>query len=249
MQPRHSERVTGLLVVTAIVVFLPAIAEAQFAVGGYLGKSSTFDCDVGLQRPGGTDLTFHDVGWYDESWVNPKYYGFRFSYWNRSAPRWGFVLDFTHAKIYAELDATVRVTGARRGETVDGSQALGDTFSELAMSHGHNTVTINGMYRWVRDNPSGGNHRLTPYVAFGIGVAIPHVEVQTGESVTHEYQFAGPTAQGLGGLDVRIWKGLSVFAEYRLNYARLSTDLTDGGSLKLAPWTNHFSAGLTFTFR
>lgn len=69
------------------------------------------------------------------------------------------------------------------------------------------------------------------------------------DSVTEEYQFAGATFQGLGGIDFRIWKGLSVFAEYRLNYARLDTDLTNGGSLKVAPWTNHLSAGLTFTFR
>ena len=115
--------------------------------GAYLGKSSTIDSNVQLNQPDGTDLDFHGVGWYDESWVNPKYYGFRLSYWNRNAPRWGFVVDFTHAKMYAELDATVRVTGSREGEPVDGEELLGDTFDSLSISHGHNTLTFNGFHR------------------------------------------------------------------------------------------------------
>ena len=237
------------MIAGVLLSLLPGTAEAQFAFGAYLGKSSTFDSDVRLWQPGGTDLTFHDVGWYDESWVNPKYYGFRLTCWKRNNPRWGFVLDFTHAKIYAELDATVRVTGSREGEPVDTRERVGDTFSELAMSHGHNTLTINGFYRWLSQNTSGAARRLTPYVGFGVGIAVPHVEVQTEDSVTEEYQLAGPTLQGLGGLDFRLGWGFSVFAEYRLNYARLDTDLTGGGSVQLAPWTNHFTAGLTFTFR
>jgi len=237
-----------ILIAAAAAVLLPAAAEAQFAFGAYLGKSLTFDGNVRLEQPGGTDLTFHDVGWYDESWVNPKYYGFRLSYWKRNSPRWGLVLDFTHAKIYAELDATVRVTGNREGETVDTREFLGDTFSELAMSHGHNTLTINGFYRWISDTGSGGARRLTPYVGFGAGIALPHVEVRTGDSVTEEYQLAGPTLQALGGLDYRLGWGFSIFGEYRLNYASLSANLTGGGSLKLTPWTNHISIGVTFNF-
>jgi len=232
-----------------LLAVLPAAAEAQFAFGAYFGKSSTLDSDVRLRQPDGTGLTFHDVGWDDESWVNPKYYGFRLTYWKRNTRRWGFVLDFTHAKIHAELDATVRITGTRGGETIDAREPLGDTFSELAMSHGHNTLTINGFHRWISQNQSGGARRLTPYVGFGAGIAVPHVEVQTADSVTQEYQLAGPTLQGLAGLDFRLGWGFSIFGEYRLNYARLSADLEGGGSLKLAPWTNHLSAGLTFTFR
>jgi lipid A oxidase len=241
-----SRRTAGFVIVGVVSLLVPAAADAQFAFSAYLGTSSTLDGKVELRQPGDTSLTFHDVSWYDESWVNPKYYGFRLSYWNRNAPRWGFVVDFTHAKMYAELDATVRVTGSREGEPVDGEELLGDTFDSLSISHGHNTLTINGFHRWIS---AGGARRLRPYVGFGIGIAVPHVEVEIGDSLTEEYQFAGPTLQGLGGVDFRIWNGLSVFAEYRLNYARLDTDLTGGGSLKVAPWTNHLSAGLTFTFR
>lgn len=239
----------ALAAATILLALTPSAAEGQFAFGAYLGKSSTLDCDVRLRQPGDTDLTFHDVGWYDESWVNPKYYGFRLAYWKRSTPRWGLMLDFTHAKIYAELDATVRVTGNREDEPVDAREPISDTFSELAMSHGHNTLTVSGVYRWLTRNRSGDARRLTPYIGFGIGMAVPHVEVQTGDSVTAEYQLAGPTVQGLAGLDVRIAWGFSIFAEYRINYANLSAALTGGGSLILAPWTNHLSTGLTFSFR
>jgi len=243
-------RITFAIAAATISLALtPAAAEGQFAFGVYLGRSSTLDSDVRLRQPGDTDLTFHDVGWYDESWVNPKYYGFRIAYWKRSTPRWGLMLDFTHAKIYAELAATVRVTGTRDGQPVDDLETLSNTFPELAMSHGLNTLTVNAVYRWLGRNGSRGARRLTPYVGFGIGIAVPHVEVQTGDSVTAEYQLAGPTVQGLGGLDFRIAWGFSIFAEYRINYANLSADLTGGGSLMLAPWTNHLSTGLTFSFR
>lgn len=230
----------GLLLMTA------AAADAQLAVGAYLGMTSTSDTNVSLSQPGDTDITFHDVGWFDESWVNPKYYGFRLTYWMRSSPRWGLVLDLNHAKMYAQLGSTVRVAGVRGGEPVDADEILGDTFDVLAFSHGYNTLTLNGFFRWVSP---GADRRLTPYVGFGLGIALPHVEVEVGDSITDEYQLAGPTLQGVGGIDFRCWGGLSVFAEYRLNYANLRADLVDGGSLQVAPWTHHITAGLTFTFR
>ena len=246
MSGKPSVRTVGWLMASAALWLIPAVAEAQLAVGAYLGRSSTLDGTVELRQSGATDLTFHDVGWYDESWVNPKYYGFRLTYWMRSHPRWGVVLDFTHAKMYAELDATVRMSGTRDGDPVDRDELLGDTFDVLAFSHGHNTLTLNGFYRWVSP---GGDRRLTPYVGFGLCIAVPHVEVEIRQSVTEEYQVAGPTVEGRAGLDIRIWKGLSAFAEYRLNYANLSADLAGGGSIKVTPWTHHFTGGLAFTFR
>lgn len=147
MPARTSQRIAGIVIAFGLLLTVPAATEAQFAFGAYLGESSTIDSNVQLNQPDGTDLDFHGVGWYDESWVNPKYYGFRLSYWNRNAPRWGFVVDFTHAKMYAELDATVRVTGSREGEPVDGEELLGDTFDSLSISHGHNTLTFNGFHR------------------------------------------------------------------------------------------------------
>ncbi len=246
MSGNSTRRLIVFLIAVVLLSMMPSEAAAQFAFGGYLGKSSTLDANLELSQPGDTDLTFHDVSWYDESWVNPKYYGFRLTYWKKSDRRWGYVLDFTHAKMYGELDSTVHVTGTRAGEPVDGDEILGDTFEVLAFSHGHNTLTFNGFFRWLRPGP---DRWLTPYVGFGLGIAVPHVEVEIGDSVTEEYQLAGPTAQGLAGLDFRIWKGLSAFAEYRLNFAYLKTDLANGGSLKVAPWTHHFTAGLTFSFR
>jgi hypothetical protein len=45
------------------------------------------------------------------------------------------VLDFTHAKIYAELDATVRVTGAREGAPVDADLDGGGSLEVAPWTH------------------------------------------------------------------------------------------------------------------
>ncbi|MBD3856626.1 MAG: hypothetical protein IFK92_08910, partial [Acidobacteria bacterium] len=153
MSGNSTRRLIVFLIAVVLLSMMPSEAAAQFAFGGYLGKSSTLDANLELSQPGDTDLTFHDVGWYDESWVNPKYYGFRLTYWKKSDRRWGYVLDFTHAKMYGELDSTVHVTGTRAGEPVDGDEILGDTFEVLAFSHGHNTLTFNGFFRWLRPGP------------------------------------------------------------------------------------------------
>ena len=81
------------------------------------------------------------------SFRSPIYYGLRPSYWIKEAPQWGLALDFTHAKMYAELQGTVTVSGTRNSVPVRTRERVGETFGELNLSHGYNLLTLNALYR------------------------------------------------------------------------------------------------------
>jgi len=236
------------LAVSALVFSSAQAATAQLAVSVYGGLAHTTEADVSLTRPGGTELTFAGVAWSGESLESPPYYGLRLSYWfDREAP-WGVGLDFTHAKMYAQLERSVAVSGRRDGTPVDGAERLADTFDVLSFSHGHNLLTLDGMYRWF---PKGGRAdtflgRLQLYVGLGVGIAIPHVETDLEAVVTNEYQLSGPVLEGLGGLNFDLTRHFSLFGEYQLDYARLDASLTHGGSLSVKPWTHQLALGLSF---
>lgn len=239
-----------LMIVFCTAIILSDEAKAELFFSGYLGTASTIDSDVQLNRPGGTSLTFKDVSWDDDSFSSPPYYGLRFGYWFRNNPHWGTTIDFTHAKMYGELEQTVRVSGTRNGVPVTGEERLGNTFDVLEFSDGHNLLTLNGMYRWMELGNSSENflYRLQPYVLAGLGIAIPHVEVTVEGPRTFEFQTTGLVAQAGAGLDVDINSWFSIFAEYRLSYAEIDADLVGGGTLKTDPWTHHFTMGVTFSF-
>ncbi len=244
---RH--QATLVLSASALVILSTATANAQFAISFYGGLAHTSDADVRLVQPGGTHLTLAGVSWTGESLESPPYYGLRLSYWFGRAARWGLAVDFTHAKMYGELDNSVTVSGHRGGTPVDDTERLGDTFNTLSYSHGHNLLTLNGMYRWFPKGERDGTFlgRLQPYAGLGLGIAIPHVETEIDAVVTDEYQLSGPALEGLGGLSFQITRNFLLFGEYQLNYARLEGDLTDGGSLEVKPCTHQLALGLTLS--
>jgi opacity protein-like surface antigen len=242
----------SVFVLCAVVVLLMAArTKAEWVISGYLGKADTADADVKLSEQGGTNLKFHNVSWDDESFDGPMYYGVRLTKWFDRSPKWGLALDFTHPKMVARLNETVNVTGTRAGVPVSGPERLGDTFDVLEFTHGHNLLTLNGMYR----RPGAGRDaesflaRLEPYAGLGAGVAIPHAEVTTSTGSTYEYQLVGFAAQGLVGVSYEFVRNVSVFTEYKLSYADMDVDIHNGGSLKIGPWTHHFILGFSYSFR
>ncbi len=237
----------GLALLIAGLYPLPAHAEWTLSIYG--GTSLTLDSDVRLKQPGETRLTFHQVDWESAPFKEPQYFGLRLTYWLSRRSPWGLAIDFVHDKMIAELDQKVSVVGRRRGDRVDADEILGDSFAKLEFSHGHNLLTANVFYRWL---PHGHRRtswmgRLQPYIGLGAGVAIPHVEVVTGPSVTGEYQFAGPAFQGLAGIDVGLSRHVSLFVELRLSYAYINADLNGGGSLETDALTYHLSVGLALS--
>jgi hypothetical protein len=150
------------------------------------------------------------------------------------AGRTGAMVDFTHSKAIAELDKEVSFTGTLNGAPAPERAALRNIFHHLEASHGHNMLTLNGLFRL----PSLGA-RVHPYVGIGAGVALPHSEValKGQDKRTYEYQYTGPVGQALIGLELRTPR-VSYFLEYKFTFARYLMPLSerDGSILFVDLW-------------
>ena len=206
---------------------VPAPVATSGFTGGidfsvYGGASASPHSDIDFVLADGTTGSI-GPGWDGASFEMPPYYGIRATYWLESMPNLGVALDFTHAKVKADLD---RAPGFQKLEFTDGINLL--------------TANVHYRYEWT--------DRITPYVGVGVGASIPYVEVTntaTG-TFTEELQLAGVAASALAGVDFAITDRISAFAEYKFSYATVDADLNNGGSLETDLIINQAAIGLTF---
>ena len=203
----------------ALGVSTSALAEATISVYGGANFSPHSDVDTKGTAFGGTSDT---VSWDGASFEMPPYYGIRATWWMEQMPHFGVALDFTHAKVKADLP---------------------DDFTTLEFTDGINFLTANALYRNVMDNG------LTPYVGIGLGLSIPHVEVD-GDAVdgvsTEEYQVTGIAAQAFIGIDYSLDENWSIFGELKSTYGQVNADLKGGGDLETDIISNQVIIGLTY---
>ncbi|MEM8884022.1 MAG: hypothetical protein AAGD14_08140, partial [Planctomycetota bacterium] len=153
--------------------------RGQLVLSAYGGITNSPSSDVRLRKPGGTNLTIENVDWDGKDFEDPPFYGLRATWFFPRAQNWGVALDFTHAKIISDTNQVTRIRGTRDGAPTDDRRTIRPDIDAMELSHGHNFLTLNGVYRWFpkgeRDRSFLG--RLQPYVGVGAGLAIPHVDV------------------------------------------------------------------------
>lgn len=200
-----------------------AAAETQFSIYGGLQEVSPNTVsgadDLGAPFEFGAD-------WLGQSFAMPPYYGLRATRWAADSD-WGLALEFSHTKAYA-TDATLAGAG----------------FPILEFTDGLNILTVNAMRRFDTLGP------FRPYIGAGVGVSLPHVEVQTraGGPVTFEYQFGGPAARALAGVEYDLNENWSVFGEINATYSINDVDLNGGGTLSADFFTQAVNIGASFRF-
>ena len=232
---------TSTLLAAAVVLFAkPARAELDLSI--FTGVALTQDNDLTLHQHGGTDLTFHDVSYEGRDFETPPYYGARLLWFPAENSHWGFGAEFFHMKLYADTGDIVHVTGSRNGAGVNDNERINDTIESFSISHGLNFPLADLVYRWL---PS---ERWQPYVGIGVGAVIPHVESSVGGTFHEEYQFHGPGAEALAGVNFDLTRHWGVMFEYKFTYANLDSLDIPGGSIELTPLTHHLVAGITFRF-
>jgi len=181
----------------ALVLFAsPAAAEVELSF--YLGWQATADSTGSGTLPGGAPFS-RSFDWDANPFDSPIYYGGRATYWTQS--NWGFGLEGTHTKAYASaLDMA----------------ALG--LSRLELSDGHNIVTFNAIKRWPE---AFGASKFTPYAGAGIGVAIPHVDIQVigAANRTFDYENTGLALRGLAGVKYDLSDHWALFGEYQITWS------------------------------
>lgn len=210
-----------------------AATTREVMVGVYGGAPYTQASDVSVKKSGTHDFTVKEVGWRGRPLKSPPYYGARVVRWFDGG-RTGAMMDFTHSKALARLDEQAEFSGVIDGAPAPGTATIGDIFRRLEATHGHNTLSLFGLQRLPALNP-----RLHPYIGLGAGIALPHSEVRLmmDSARTYEYQYAGPVAQVLVGIEVRV-RRMSYFFEYRFSLADLEMALThvDGSTVIADLW-------------
>jgi len=231
---------------------LPALSErsdasgADAQLGAYLGPAYTSRSSLNLVQPGGTDMTFGDIAWEGKPFRPPPYYGYRAIYW--LSDRYGVMLDFTHIKAIAIKNRPGQQSGFKDGDHVPTQAPVSATLKRLEFTHGYNLLTLNALRRASMRAPN-----LMPYAGVGLGVAIPHVEVQRADKPqstrTYEYQITGPALQLLGGIEWRLGRRLSLFVEYKLTCAMIRGDLVGGGKVTTNLCTHQVPVGIAVHLR
>ena len=231
---------------------LPALSErsdasgADAQLGAYLGPAYTSRSSLNLVQPGGTDMTFGDIAWEGKPFHPPPYYGYRAIYW--LSDRYGVMLDFTHIKAIAIKNRPGQQSGFKDGDHVPTQAPVSATLKRLEFTHGYNLLTLNALRRASMRAPN-----LMPYAGVGLGVAIPHVEVQRADKPlstrTYEYQITGPALQLLGGIEWRLGRRLSLFVEYKLTCAMIRGDLVGGGKVTTNLCTHQVPVGIAVHLR
>jgi lipid A oxidase len=224
----------------------PAPGRETF-LAGYIGVPDYYCSHLDLQRPDGTDLHLKCLGWDGDAARFPIDGGVRSVEWPRRYEPFGFMVDFLHNKAIARLGRgahgrrlrypvieEVPAEGTLKGQPAPPRIKLTDIFERLEFTHGHNVLLFTPMFRPLPITP-----RLRPYFGLGGGFALPHVEVwfPGEEPRTDEYQFAGPAAQMLAGIEIRTGR-MSYFFEYKFTWAWIRGALTGDKS-----WQNWFLPG------
>ena len=218
---------TKALKTVAALVFLAAPAAAEMEISIYGGSQSLPHSRIS-GNVAGIGPVSKLIGWDGKSFEAPPYYGARFTWWRTDT--FGLGVELTHAKAYAPA-----------GE-------MAPQFSRLEFTDGHNIVTINASRRWPGLWAKG---KLTPYVSGGIGVAIPHVDIQptvAGAPHTYGYQVTGPAVKVGAGIKYDLSDRWALFTEYQFTWTDNEVDIDGGGKLSGEILTNAINFGVSYKF-
>ena len=217
-------RLFQVIGVCSALIAAPAFAEVE--LGFYTGIQEAPHSRVEGTDPGGVGPFSFLATWEGRSFEAPPYVGVRATYWTDRNPRLGYGIDYSHAKVTADL-ATRTASG----------------FTQLEFTDGLNTLTANLWYRWPKDD-----RKWLPYVGAGAGIAFPGVDVGSVGGRTFEYQVTGPAVQVVAGIKYNFNDRWGVFGEYKGTYTMNEVDLDNGGTLSTDIMTNALNIGVSFSF-
>ena len=221
--------------VLAALALVASPAAAEMELSFYMGVQSVAESTGSGTLPGGAPFS-RKFDWEANPLDNPFYYGGRAIWWTKND--FGFGLEGTHTKAYAS-----------------GADMAAIGVSRLELSDGHNIITANVMKRWPG---AFEGSRFTPYAGAGIGVAIPHVDVQVIGSTgrTFGYETTGLALRGIAGMKYDLNDRWALFGEYQATWS--DNDITidpdpavagqTAGKLKTDITTHAVNIGVSYSF-
>lgn len=238
------------VMLTGLVVCLPSSAQADWIASAYLGHVWTRSSAVTLKLPDRqTTVEIADVDYRAESLTSPQYYGYRVS-WVPDRHRWiGIEAEVIHAKVFAEVDRSVRIQGTLRGDEVDAFLPLSSIVQRLAMSHGLNFILANvSLRRALGPVDSLGMERFVVVVRAGAGPTVAHAESTVDHVAGRDhYESGGLGTQVAGGVEATVWRRLTVLGEYKFTWASPQIDVADGQAT-IPSRSHHVVGGFAYRF-
>jgi len=229
-----------------VAVIFPQLATAsEVSIGLYFGKAFAMPGDLSVSRKNGSREIYKNVNWHDHSFKLPLYYSVRLMYWPDSGGENGVALDFTHAKLYSNLQERVTVNYVDADGLREDQQLLGDKFTRLAFSHGYNLLTVNILYRSSVEEQDSFTD-VSAYFGAGLGIAMPHVEIIFEDNVVDQYQHVGLVYQGIAGISFGPQSGFPLGLDYKVSYGDAAIDLSNQTKIEFSPLLHHFSMGPVF---
>ena len=208
------------LVAAALAISASSLALAESELSIYGGVQGSPHSTVENTSTGNSLYT----GWKGDSFSFPIYLGARYTNWLDD--KWGFAINYTHTKAIS---------------TDQGGSNDNDGYTRLEFTDGANPVTVLAMRRF-------SYREIKPYVGAGLGISVPHVEVQwSGSTKTFEYQYGGPVATVVAGFSYPYSDKWSLFTDFQMHYMKMNVAI-DGGRLKTNLITNALNVGVSYRF-
>jgi lipid A oxidase len=199
-----------------------AFAESEFGVYGG-SQSSPHSTVTNSSSTATTAQSSLYTGWQADPFSFPIYLGLRYSRWVDAD--WGYALNYAHSKAKSTDQASVN-------------------YNRLEFTDGVNPITAMVMRRF-------SYRAVKPYVGAGLGISVPHVEVQwtngTASKKTYEYQYGGPVATVLAGFSYPYSDKWLLFTDFQMHYLWMDVAV-DGGRLKTNLITNAINVGVSYRF-
>lgn len=220
---------------------------AQWSAGAYFGVAHTDTSALSVtQAPVGTSLRFTDVSYRSESLQGPLYYGVQAGH--SISSRWTIEVEFTHLKVFANVNDVAHISGALNGVPVDSVQPVNRIVQRFSISHGVNLLLANAVLRQpLLEHPGEKLGTVVAVLRFGAGTTVPHAESTIEEHADEHYQVGSPAVQVAAGIEVRASRRLYWQAEYRLTRVRETVDVFAGNATTLL-LSHHFVTGPLLRF-
>jgi hypothetical protein len=240
------ERSACCLVVLCLCIAIPAVA--QWEVAGYIGSAFTQNSDLTLRQPSlRTNLRFGNISYRGESFQSPVYYGVRGGYTFR--PHWAGEIEFTHLKVFANVNQSVPINGTLNGAPVSTRQPMNTIIQGFGISHGVNLLMGHIVFRqplW-RPAPRHAQGRLILTFRLGAGTTIPHAETIIEGHANEHYQIGSPVIQLGGGVELSVWRKLHWMGEYKYTRTDEQVNVYSGNATTLLQ-SHHVITGPVIEF-
>jgi hypothetical protein len=211
-------------VLVPLLLAVPAAAQAQWYVAGYLGVNRTQPATVDIRVPSrNLDVSFDDVAFAAEPFDSPQYYGVRIGRLFGRARHFGIEIEFLHLKVIAKTGRSYQIQDHTGLLDLVAGAPMSALVERYSMTHGLNFLVVNTVTR----RPIGAGP-VAVIARAGLGPTLPHAETRVLGVNAEQYEYAGLGVHASAGVDVRLAGVLSAVAEYKLTWARPEITLAAG---------------------